>query len=293
MHLTLKSSTTQGSFFKNNNLTSFHPLLLKTLLFSEIASPSSVPFSLPHSSSSSPSHLCHVLVFICWFCSSSFSPCVKKKKNERLKIGWVKGGQRQEAKAATTLAKSLSAAPRPALCFFSSCFSALAVTDYNRSPKLHPYTSQAAHWSSWQCWMTVYQCDIVTAWPEEQQWSATGSCIRAAFEPHPHIQAVWKAKSGACMFFWISYHACTECDRRGKVRITVCLSLPRSLLLLDVLSAILLHVKGTERMEVRAVRSGGDSAFFSSFFPHVSLVDFIFTVARAWEAAVCTTWLYI
>lgn len=26
------------------------------------------------------SHLCHVLVFICWFCSSSFSPCVKKKK---------------------------------------------------------------------------------------------------------------------------------------------------------------------------------------------------------------------
>lgn len=53
----------------------------------------------PFPSPPQPSPLCHVLVFICWFCSSSFSPCVK---NERLKIGWVKGGRKgSRAKAAT------------------------------------------------------------------------------------------------------------------------------------------------------------------------------------------------
>lgn len=85
-----------------------------------------------------PSPLCHVLVFICWFCSSSFSPCVK---NERLKIGWARtgkaGGGKREWKAGgksndCTSVKSLSAVPR----LFSSLHWQLQY-----SPKPHPYTS--------------------------------------------------------------------------------------------------------------------------------------------------------
>lgn len=84
MYLTLKRSTTQGSFFKNNSPTSFHPLLLKAPLFSEIASPSSVPpallllVRLPLYSGS------HVLLFICWFCFSLFFPLCKKKAENRM-----------------------------------------------------------------------------------------------------------------------------------------------------------------------------------------------------------------
>lgn len=141
MYLALKRSTTQGSFFKNNSLTSFHPLLLKALLFSEIASPSSVP---PPHPASPPSHplpfLCHVLVFICWFCSSSFSPCVK---NERPKIGWVRGEKRQEAKAATVHSWNH--------CLQCWDFSLLCTDSYGLqySRKPNPYTSHSTNqtWS--------------------------------------------------------------------------------------------------------------------------------------------------
>lgn len=65
----------------------------------------------PFPSPPQPSPLCHVLVFICWFCSSSFSPCVK---NERLKIGWVRGGEEKAASESSncTSVKSLSAVLR-------------------------------------------------------------------------------------------------------------------------------------------------------------------------------------
>lgn len=91
------------------------------------------------------------------------------------------------------------------------------------APELHPYTSQAApkpHDSAELLDTNV----IFSAWQEEQQWSATGSCTRTAVKPHPRTSCL-KAKSGACVFFWISYQACTEGDRRAKGRITVCLPL--------------------------------------------------------------------
>lgn len=139
MYLALKRSTTQGSFFKNNSLTSFHPLLLKALLFSEIASPSSVPppppCLPPSPSPPQPSPLCHVLVFICWFCSSSFSPCVK---NERPKIGWVRGGRKGSRRKQQLYIGEITVCSAE-----TALFSALTVTDYNTAPEPHPYTSHS------------------------------------------------------------------------------------------------------------------------------------------------------
>lgn len=124
---TLLLRAAQGSFFKNNNLTSFHPLLLKPSCFLRLPL---LPLFL-----SPPllllllllSHLCHVLVFIRWFFSPSFSPCVKKY--ERLKIGWVRGEERQEWKSAAVSRWTNS------FFFLLFLFSAPAVTDYNGSPK--------------------------------------------------------------------------------------------------------------------------------------------------------------
>lgn len=124
MYLALKRSTTQGSFFKNNSLTSFHPLLLKALLFSEIASPSSVPPPLPPSPLPTP--LCHVLVFICWFLFFFIFPLCKKWKAENR---MSEGGKTQEAKAATAHRWN-HCLP----CWGCSLLSALTVTDYNTAP---------------------------------------------------------------------------------------------------------------------------------------------------------------
>lgn len=105
MYLALKRSTTQGSFFKNNSLTSFHPLLLKALLFSEIASPSSVTPPLPHHPL--PSLSCfsfHMLVLFFLI----FPLCKKWKAENRMSEDWEGGrgggareNERQEAKATT------------------------------------------------------------------------------------------------------------------------------------------------------------------------------------------------
>lgn len=57
----------------------------------------------------------------------------------------------------------------------TSPFSATAVKDYNTAPKPHPYTSHSANQilsvdnaklSFALRWITVYQCDILTAWQE-------------------------------------------------------------------------------------------------------------------------------
>lgn len=136
MYLALKRSTTQGSFFKNNSLTSFHPLLLKALLFSEIASPSSVTPPLPHHPL--PSLSCfsfHMLVLFFLI----FPLCKKWKAENRMSEDWEggRGGGKREWKAGgksndCTSVKSLSAVPR----LFSSLHWQLQY-----SPKPHPYTS--------------------------------------------------------------------------------------------------------------------------------------------------------
>lgn len=159
------------------------------------------------------SPLCHVLVFICWFCSSSFSPCVK---NERLKIGWVGmkgggGGVFQDAKATT--------AHRWNRCLQCWGCSLLCTDSYNtvsKSPSIYiilwkpnAIHTQCKNGPFAQRRETARQCDIPTAWQEEQHWSATGSCIKTPFKSHSDIQVIWKDKSSSCMFFWISYQPCT------------------------------------------------------------------------------------
>lgn len=83
-----------------------------------------------------PPPLCHVLVFICWFCSSSFSPCVK---NERLKIGWVRGEKGRRQKQPLYIGEITVCSAETYL------FSAPTVTDYNTAQKPHPYTSHSAN----------------------------------------------------------------------------------------------------------------------------------------------------
>lgn len=108
MYLALKRSTTQGSFFKNNSLTSFHPLLLKALLFSEIASPSSVPPSLPpHPLPSLSCFSFHMLVLFFLI----FPLCKKWKAENRMSEGGKAGGKSNDC----TSVKSLSAVLRLSL----------------------------------------------------------------------------------------------------------------------------------------------------------------------------------
>lgn len=138
MYLALKRSTTQGSFFKNNSLTSFHPLLLKALLFSEIASPSSVPPPLPPYQPPPPPPLpslsCfsfHMLVLFFLI----FPLCKKWKAENRMS----EGEKRQEAKAATV--------HRWNHCLQCWDCSLLCTDSYGLqySPKPHPYTSHSAN----------------------------------------------------------------------------------------------------------------------------------------------------
>lgn len=136
MYLALKRRTTQGPFFKNNNLTSFHPLLLKKAsCFPRL--PLLPLFLPPPSLTRFP--LCHVLVFICWFCSSSFSPCVK---NERLKIGWVRwkgeaGGWEAWGKSSNCTSGEITVCSAE-----TTLFLAPAATESTTQPHIHIHHTQ-------------------------------------------------------------------------------------------------------------------------------------------------------
>lgn len=130
MYLALKRSTTQGSFFKNNSLTSFHPLLLKALLFSEIASPSSVPPPpppLPLPSLSCFSFHMLVLFFLI------FPLCKKWKAENRMSEG--KKGRRQNQWL--YIGEITVCSAETVLCTDSYAL--------QYSPKPHPYTSHPAN----------------------------------------------------------------------------------------------------------------------------------------------------
>lgn len=86
-----------------------------------------------------PSPLCHVLVFICWFCSSSFSPCVK---NERLKIGWARtgkagGGGGQERMKGRRQKQRLHIGEITVCSAEAVLFSALTVTIQSQAPSIY------------------------------------------------------------------------------------------------------------------------------------------------------------
>lgn len=129
MYLTLKRSTIQGSFFRNNSLTSFHPLLLKALLFSEIASSSSVPPPLPPPPL--PSLSCfsfHMLVLFFLI----FPLCKKWKAENRMSEG--EKGRRQKQRLYISEITVCSA--ETVLCTDSGL---------QYIPKPHPYTSHSAN----------------------------------------------------------------------------------------------------------------------------------------------------
>lgn len=177
-----------------------------------------LPLFLLPPPSSLPSPLCHVLVFICWFCSSSFSPCVK---NERLKIGWVRGKKSRRQKQRLYISEITVCSAETVL------FSALTVTDYNTAPEPYPYTSHSANQTlstdNAKCSLCPVLNYCIPMWYSYSMTrgtalpSATGSCIKTPFKSHSNVQAIWKAKPAPCMFFeLVINHA--HCSVTGEAK---------------------------------------------------------------------------
>lgn len=134
MYLALKRSTTQGSFFKNNSLTSFHPLLLKALLFSEIASPSSVTPPLPpHPLPSLSCFSFHMLVLFFLI----FPLCKKWKAENRMSEDWEGGRGGQERMKGRRQKQRLHIGEIAVCSAEAVLFSALTVTIQSQAPSIY------------------------------------------------------------------------------------------------------------------------------------------------------------
>lgn len=105
-----------------------------------------------------------------------FPLCKKWKAENRMSEG--KKGRRQKQRLYIGEITVCSAE--------TALFSALTVTDYNTAPNpIHIHHSAKPNLIHRQCKTlplptagVLYQSDILTAWQEEQHWSATGSCIK-------------------------------------------------------------------------------------------------------------------